>query len=136
MEKSRILSLATAVFGIFTLLPIAQAGSERLVMVMSAQKMAQHQLVHVRFQNSAGNDLNSTVMKRLVIRSGDCNSGVKYTMPDDYKFGYSPRKEMGIYLPPQRWRNKKLCFTDPEHGQLATTISDKEAGLSIVRAFK
>jgi len=136
MEKSRILSLATAVFGIFTLLPLAQAGSERLVMVMSAQKMAQHQLVHVRFQDGEGNDLNSTVMKRLVIRSGGCNSGVKYAMPDDYKFGYSPGKEMGIYLPPQSWKNKKLCFTDSEYGQLATTVSDKEAGLSIVRAFK
>lgn len=136
MDKPRILSLAAAVFGMFTLLSPAQAGSERLVMVMSVQKMTQYQLVHVRFKDTNGNALSSKVMKRLVIRSGDCDSGAEYVMPEDYRFGYSPKKEMGIYLPAQSWKNKKLCFTDSEYGQLTTTVSDKEAGLSVVRAFK
>lgn len=118
------------------LLSSAHAGSERLVMVMSPQKMTKYHLVHVRFKDAQGHDLHSDVMKRLTIRRGDCDTGRKLLMPEDYKFGFSPKKEMGIYLTPQVWKDSALCFDDPELGTLKTTISAKEMGLSVERAFK
>jgi len=118
------------------LLSPVQAGSERLVMVMSVQKMSHNQLVHVRFQDNQGHPLHSDVMKRLAIRRGDCDTGRELLMPEDYKFGFSPKKEMGIYLSPQAWKDAPLCFSDPEFGRLQTTVSRKDVGQSIVRVFK
>ncbi len=114
----------------------AHAGSERLIMVMSAQKMSLYQLVHVRFQDSQGHPLHSDVMKRLAIRRGDCDTGQQLLMPEDYKFGFSPEKEMGIYLTPQAWKDASLCFSDPEFGRLQTTVTAQDVGQSIVRVFR
>ncbi len=120
----------------FGLMSPAQAGSERLVMVMSAQKMAQYQLVHVRFKDKQGHFLLSDVMKRMEVHRGDCDASEPLFMPEDYKFGFSPKKEMGIYLPPQVWKGAAVCFSDPELGNLKTEISEKDTGQSIVRVFK
>ena len=135
MKISRVLSMMLLAVSGLALLSPAQAGSERLVMVMSVQKMAQHQLVHVRFKDKQGQSLHADVMKRLVVRRGDCGSGRELRMPEDYKFGFSPKKEMGIYLTPQIWKDAPLCFSDPEFGNLQTTIFAEEAGQSILREF-
>ena len=136
MKTIRSLSTFTLMLAAMALLSPAQAGSERLIMVMSVQKMSHYQLVHVRFQDSQGHPLHSDVMKRLSVRRGDCDTGQTLLMPEDYKFGFSPKKEMGIYLSPQAWRDGTLCFTDPEFGQLQTTVTAEDVGQSIVRVFK
>ncbi len=131
----RMSGLVLALVALALLSPV-QAGSERLVMVMSVQKMSHDQLVHVRFQDNQGHPLHSDVMKRLAVRRGNCDTGRELLMPEDYKFGFSPEKEMGIYLSPQAWKDASLCFSDPEFGQLQTTVTRKDVGQSIVRVFK
>ncbi len=131
----RVSGLVLALVALALLSPV-QAGSERLVMVMSVQKMSHDQLVHVRFQDNQGHSLHSDVMKRLAVRRGNCDTGRELLMPEDYKFGFSPEKEMGIYLSPQAWKDAALCFSDPEFGQLQTTVTRKDVGQSIVRVFK
>ena len=129
-------TLLLAAAGMALVSPSLLAGSDRLVMVMSAQKMSQYQLVHIRFEDAKGHPLQSDVMKRMEIRRGDCNSGEQLLMPEDYKFGFSPSKEMGIYLAPQAWQHGELCFSDPAYGQLKTTVKKEELGKSVVRVFE
>ncbi|HHH47316.1 MAG TPA: hypothetical protein ENK51_00290 [Gammaproteobacteria bacterium] len=136
MKTIHSVSALTLMFVALALPLSAQAGSERLIMVMSAQKMLHNQLVHVRFQDNEGHPLHSDIMKRLAIHRGDCDTGQTLLMPEDYKFGFSPKKEMGIYLSPQAWKDGSLCFSDPEFGQLQTTVTVKDVGQSIVRVFK
>ncbi len=130
-----VFGLVLALVALALLSPV-QAGSERLVMVMSVQKMSHDQLVHVRFQDNQGHALRSDVMKRLAVRRGNCDTGRELLMPEDYKFGFSPEKEMGIYLSPQAWKDASLCFSDPEFGRLQTTVTREDIGQSIVRVFK
>jgi len=136
MNPARFLSVSLLALSGLALLSPVQAGSERLVMVMSAQKMSRYQLVHIRFQDAKGHPLHSDVMKRLVVRRGDCDSGERLLMPEDYKFGFSPAKEMGIYLAPQAWQHGELCFSDPDLGQLRTTVAREELGKSVLRVFE
>lgn len=136
MKNRCVVSGLAVALAVIALLSSAQAGSERLVMVMSVQKMSHDQLVHVRFQDNQGHSLRSDVMKRLAVHRGNCDTGRELLMPEDYKFGFSPEKEMGIYLSPQAWKDAPLCFSDPEFGRLQTTVTRKDIGQSIVRVFK
>lgn len=115
----------------------AQAGSERLVMVMSPGKMAQQRLIHLQLEDRQGHALQSDILKRLELREGSCDAGRVYQMPEDYRFGFSPppARQMGLYLPPQSWQGHTLCLIDPHYGRLTLQLKPAESGRSLVRRF-
>jgi len=95
------------------------AGSDRLIMAMSAQQMDRENLVFVRFLGPDGAALESNVLKEMVIREQDCSSGRTLIIVNDYKMGYAPKNMLvGIYLYPQAWNNKSLCFNVPGLGKI------------------
>ncbi len=116
---------------------IVEAGSERLVMVMSPAKMLRQQLVHLQLQDPEGRVLLSDILKRLQIRDGDCATGRLLQMPEDYRYGYSPplARKMGLYLPPQTWRDHDLCLVDRQYGRLILRLGAEDAGQSVTRRF-
>ncbi|MGC2164601.1 MAG: hypothetical protein WA632_01150 [Gallionella sp.] len=80
-------------------------------MTMSTDRMEKESLVFARFFGPNGNVLESDVLKQLVIREMDCASGPVLTLAKEYKLGYSPKSKLvGVYLFPQAWRGKSLCF--------------------------
>lgn len=95
------------------------AGSERLIMAMTTQRMDQENLVHVQFLSPEGISLESSTLKQMLIRERDCNTGHVFEMVKDYKIGYAPKNMLvGIYLYPRVWSNKTLCFNVPNLGKI------------------
>ena len=103
------------------------AGSERWIMVMTPERMAQKNLVHVRFVGPDGGVLESDALKEMVIREQDCSSGRVFKMVKDYKMGFSPEtKRVGIYLFPHVWKSKPLCFSVPNIGKAEKDLTAEE----------
>jgi hypothetical protein len=99
------------------------AGSDRLIMSMSEQRMDQEDLVYVRFLGSDAAAFESNVLNKMVIREGDCESGRIFSIVEDYKVGYAPKTMLvGIYLFPQAWKDRKLCFGFPGLGRVQTEL--------------
>lgn len=98
--------------------PCGYAGSDRLIMSMSAQRMDKEDMVYVRFLGPDGAVLESNVLSRMVIREQDCSTGRILEIIGDYKIGYAPGNMLaGIYLYPQAWKSKTLCFSVPDYGK-------------------
>jgi hypothetical protein len=118
MSKMRLLQVILMLIAITGIAPCSYAGSDRLIMNMSAKRMDQENLVYVRFIGPDGNALESNVLSRMIIREQDCSSGKILRIIDDYKIGYAPESMLvGIYLFPQVWKNKNLCFSIPKLGK-------------------
>ena len=99
--------------------PRSFAGSDRLIMTMTPEKMNRMDLVYVKFSAPDGSVLESDKLKKMVIREGDCNSGKLFELVRDYKIGYAPKNRLvGIYLSPHAWNNKNLCFSIPDIGKI------------------
>jgi hypothetical protein len=100
------------------------AGSDRLIMSMTAERMVQENLVYVRFVGQDGATLESDTLKQMIIREQDCSSGHIFEMVKDYKIGYEPKKMLvGIYLYPYVWKNKTLCFNVPNLGKIEQSFN-------------
>ncbi|MGC2049482.1 MAG: hypothetical protein WA635_12835 [Gallionella sp.] len=119
MNKSHLFEFFLVLIVLLWVAPCSYAGSDRLIMSMSAQRMDQEDLVYVRFLGPDGAALESNVLSRMVIRVQDCSSGSILKIIDDYKIGYAPKNMLvGIYLYPQAWKNKTLCFSIPSIGKI------------------
>jgi len=115
MRTRGLLQLFLLSIVMLSVAPGSHAGSDRLIMSMSEQRMDQEDLVYVRFFGPDGAALESNVLSQMVIREQDCGSGRKLKIIDDYKIGYAPKNMLvGIYLFPQAWKNKNLCFSIPD----------------------
>ena len=119
--------LAEVFLAIIVMLGVASyshAGSDRLIMSMSAERMDQEDLVYVRFLGPDGVALESNVLKQMVIREQDCSTGHIFKMINDYKMGYAPKNMLvGIYLFPHVWNNKTLCFSVPNLGKIEQSLN-------------
>ncbi|NOU00154.1 MAG: hypothetical protein HOO95_01060 [Gallionella sp.] len=129
MNMKRLAQLAWVIVAIVGATISSYAGSERLIMAMSAAHMDQQNLVYVKFTGPDGAALESDILKQMVIREQDCNSGHLFNMVSDYKIGYAPKNMLvGIYLFPHVCSKKNLCFSVPNLGkveQSIDTISNK-----------
>jgi len=111
--------ILTGLFAMLFTSSFSFAGSERLIMSMTPEKMNQMDLVYVGFTGPDGIALESNLLKKMSIRAQDCNSGNLMEIVNDYKIGYSPETMLvGIYLFPQAWRNRMLCFSIPDMGKI------------------
>jgi hypothetical protein len=123
MSKMRLLQVFLVLIAILGIAPCSYAGSDRLIMNMSAKRMDRDNLVYVRFFGPDGNVLESNELSRMVIREQDCSSEKILKIIDDYKIGYAPKNMLvGIYLFPQAWKNKKLCFSFPSLGKIVQEL--------------
>lgn len=106
---------------------VCYAGSERFIMTMTTERMEKDDLVFARFFGANGEVLESDVLKQLVIREQDCASGPVLTLTKEYKLGYSPKSRLvGVYLYPQAWHDKSLCFEIPGLGKVENTFNPTE----------
>ena len=100
------------------------AGSDRMILSMSTERMDQEDLTYVRFLGPDGAALESNILKQMVIREQDCNSGSILEIVSDYKIGYAPENMLvGVYLYPQAWNNKTLCFSVPDLGEVKQSLN-------------
>ena len=119
MFKMRLWEVCLASIVMLGVAPCSYAGSDRLIMSMSAERMDQEDIVYVRFLGPDGAALESNVLNAMVIRDQSCSSGHILNMIKDYKIGYAPKNMLvGIYLYPQAWKNKTLCFNVPNLGRI------------------
>lgn len=120
---NRIFEVVVAVAVMLIASTSSYAGSERLIMAMSSARMDQENLVYVKFIGPDGAALESDVLKQMVIREQDCNSGHVFEMVIDYKIGYAPKSMLvGIYLFPHTWNTKHLCFSVPNLGKIEQSL--------------
>lgn len=120
---NRLLEMLVTTVVILMVSTSSYAGSERLIMAMTAARMDQENLVYVKFFGSDGVALESDVLKQMVIREQDCNSGHVFEMVTDYKIGYAPKNMLvGIYLFPHSWNKKNLCFSVPNLGKIEQSL--------------
>ncbi len=123
MRKKSLLEFILVLVVTFGFASNSNAGSERMIMNMTAEGMEQSNLIHVRFLNAHGKELGSDVIKRMVIRDQDCSSGHIYKIARDYKIGYAVDNMLvGVYLPPWLWEKKPLCFSVPQLGMAEQTF--------------
>lgn len=119
MNKLWILKAFLPIIVALCVASYSYAGSERLIMAMTTKRMDRENIVYVRFLAPDGTPLESSVLKQMVIRDQDCNSGHIFEMVKDYKIGYAPKNMLvGIYLYPHVWSNKTLCFSVPNLGKI------------------
>jgi len=124
MSKMRLLQTFLVSIVMLGMAPCSYAGSDRLIMSMSAKRMDREDLVYVRFIGPDGAALESNVLGQMVIRERDCVSGKILKIIDDYKIGYAPKNLLvGIYLFPHSWKNKTLCFGFPNLGQIEQDLN-------------
>lgn len=123
MNKTRLLDILLAMIVMLGVTSYSYAGSDRWIMVMSAERMDKENLVFVRFLGPDGAALESGVLEQMVIREQDCSSGHIFEMVKDYKMGYAPKHMLvGIYLFPHAWNNKPLCFSVPNLGKIEQSL--------------
>jgi len=126
MSKKRLFEVFLASIVMLGVTPCSYAGSDRLIMSMTAQRMDQEDLVYARFLGPDGAALESNVLNRMVIREQDCSSGHILKLIKDYRIGYVPKSMLvGIYLYPQAWKNKTLCFSVPNLGKIEQGLNPK-----------
>ncbi len=119
MSRNGTIQLILGLIVFLTVITFAYAGSDRLIMSMSAQRMDQEDLVYVQFLGPDGVALETLSLGQMIIRANNCSTGTILKIIDEYKIGYSPESMLvGIYLYPQAWKNKKLCFRIPELGMV------------------
>lgn len=123
MNKKWLLDAFLAIIVMLGVTSYGYAGSDRLIMAMTAERMDKGNLVFVRFLGPDGVALESDALEHMVIREHDCSSGHIFEMVKDYKMGYSPKHmQMGIYLSPNAWNNKTLCFNVPNKGKIEQNL--------------
>lgn len=124
MKKLRLPGVLLAIFAMVGMTPASLAGSERWIMAMTSERMVQEKLIHVRFLGPDSAALESDALKQMVIREQDCSSGHAFEMARDYKMGFAPENKLvGIYLFPQVWKNKTLCFSVPGLGKVEKDLT-------------
>jgi len=127
MRKIHYLQAFLMSIAMLGMVPCSHAGSDRLIMSMSVQRMDQEDLVHVRFVGPDDAALESNVLGRMEIREQNCSSGNILKIIDDYKIGYAPKSMLvGIYLYPQAWKSKKLCFSIQNLGKIEQGLDPAE----------
>lgn len=133
MKKLHLPGVLLAIFAMAGITPASFAGGERWIMAMTSERMVQEQLIHVRFLSPDNVALESDALKQMVIREQDCSSGHAFEMARDYKMGFAlENKLVGIYLYPQVWKNKPLCFSVPGLGKVEKSLTAADnAGHSI-----
>ncbi|MEO8332103.1 MAG: hypothetical protein ABI479_06685 [Gallionella sp.] len=124
MSKTLLLQFVLAITVVLGDVPRSYAGSDRLIMSMSARRMDQENLVYVRFLGPDGAALESVVLQQMVIREQDCSSGRILELIKDYKIGYAPKNMLvGIYLYPHAWNDKTLCFSVRNLGKIEQSLN-------------
>lgn len=124
MNKTWLSDVFLAIIVMLGVTSYGYAGSDDLIMAMTAERMNKGNLVHVRFLGPDGAALESHALKQMVIREQDCSSGHIFEMAKDYKIGYAPKNMLvGIYLPPHVWSNKTLCFSIPNIGKIEQSLN-------------
>ena len=124
MNKMWLLNRFLAVVVMLSVTSLGYAGSDRLIMSMSIERMNQEDLVYVKFLGPDGAALESNALKKMVIHEQDCNSESIFKMTFDYKIGYAPENMLvGVYLYPQAWNNKVLCFSVPGLGEVTQSLN-------------
>ena len=124
MNKTWLSDAFLAIIVMLGVTSYGYAGSDDLIMTMTAEGMAKGNLVHVRFLGPDGAALESHALRQMVIREQDCSSGHIFEMAKDYKIGYAPKNMLvGIYLSPHVWSNKTLCFSIPNIGKIEQSLN-------------
>jgi len=124
MSRIRLLDVCLAIIVMLGVASYSYAGSDRLIMSMSAERMDQENLVYVRFLGPDGAAIESEALQQMVIREKDCSSGRTFKMIKDYKIGYAPENMLvGIYLDPHVWSGKTLCFSVSELGKIEQSLN-------------
>jgi len=122
MNKIRLLNSFLTIIMLLAMTS-SYAGSDRLILSMSAERMVREDLIFVRFLGPDGTALESNVLKQMAILEQDCNSGRILKIVNDYKIGYAPKNMLvGVYLYPQAWGNKSLCFNVPNLGKVKQSL--------------
>jgi len=111
MNWKNCCSFLIALISTWSVASTCVAGSERFIMTMTDERMAHDNLIFARLFGPDGAVLESDVLKKLVIREGDCTSGHALALTKEYKLGYSPKNRLvGVYLFPQAWKDSSICF--------------------------
>jgi len=124
MNRLRFSDVCLAMMAMLVAIPSGFAGSDRLIMSMTAKRMHQENLVYAQFLGQDGTALESDSLKQMVIREQDCSSGRTLQMIKDYKIGYAPKSMLvGIYLEQHAWSGKNLCFIVPKLGRIEQSLN-------------
>ena len=124
MNKMLLLNSLVTFVVLLGMTSYSYAGSDRLILSMSAERMDQENLTYVRFFGPDGTVLESNILKQMIIREQDCKSGSMLKIVSDYKIGYAPENMLvGVYLYPQAWNNKALCFSVPGLGKVKHSLN-------------
>ncbi|MDX8412377.1 MAG: hypothetical protein R8K46_10990 [Mariprofundaceae bacterium] len=100
---------------------------------MTEDKMDKQGLVHVTFVDQSGGFLESESLKRMEIRADGCDGEQVYQVASDYKYGYRPSdKKIGIFLLPQSWESRNVCFKVPGVGQVKSTFPSNGGNTSVL----
>jgi len=118
----KIVSFALLVAGLF-IVTASMAGSDKWMMSITEDKMDRMGLVHISFVDQSGVLLESEALKSMEIRADGCDSGQAYQVSQDYKYGYRPSdKKIGIFLEPESWKDRDVCFKVPGMGQVKSSF--------------
>jgi len=124
MNKTWLSNILVVMLVTLGMLSYSYAGSDRLVMSMSAERMDREDLVYIRFLGSDDSAIESGFLKQMVIREQDCNLGQVLELGSDYRVGYAPENMLvGIYLYPEAWHNKTLCFGVSDKGTVKESLN-------------
>jgi len=124
MNKMLLFKSLVTFIVLLSMTSYSYAGSDRMILSMSTERMDQEDLTYVRFLGPDGAALESNILKQMVIREQDCNSGSILEIVSDYKIGYAPENMLvGVYLYPQAWNNKTLCFSVPDLGEVKQSLN-------------
>lgn len=123
MNRMFLLRVFLAIVVVLDVTSYSYAGSDRWIMAMTAKRMDKANLVFVRFFGPDGVALESDALEKMVVREQDCSSGHVYALSKDYKMGYAPKNMLlGIYLSPNVWSNKTLCFSVQDLGRVVQSL--------------
>lgn len=115
-------------------LPIfAYAGSLRLIMHFPIEAMRSQQYIHITFKDEQGNAIESGKLKDGKIAINGCDNKA-LRLGIDYRYGYyATTKSVGVFLPPEVWKNNKLCISLPDYQPLNEHFNDEQISHSLER---
>jgi len=118
----RMVSFGLLLAGLF-IATASMAGSDKWMMSITEDKMDKMGLVHVSFVDQSGILLDSEALKSMEIRADGCDGSQAYQVSQDYKYGYRPLdKKIGVFLLPESWKNRDVCFKVPGVGQVKSSF--------------
>jgi hypothetical protein len=122
IARHKVVSFALLVAGLF-IATASMAGSDRWMMNITEGKMGRLGLVHVSFVDQSGGLLDSKALQRMEIKVDGCDGGDVYKEASDYKYGYRPSdKKIGVFLLPESWKDRDVCFKVPGMGQVQSSF--------------